>query len=93
MNTTETPERKLYRDYREIKQDFAFDPSIFNDEPDRVRRVKQIIAEELDPVDRVLILMYIDCGSLRKLGRRLNVSHVTINKEIRRIRQTIIDKI
>lgn len=93
MNTTETPERKLYRDYREIKQDFAFDPSIFNDEPDRVRRVKQIISEELDPVDRVLILMYIDCGSLRKLGRRLNVSHVTINKEIRRIRQTIIDKI
>lgn len=93
MRELETPEHVLVREFREIRKDYAFDPSIFNDEDARIRRVKQVIMLELDPVDRILILMYADCGSLRRLGAHLGVSHTTLAKEIRRIKQEIIDKL
>lgn len=89
----ETPEHVLIREFREIRKDYAYDQSIFNDEDARVRRVKQVIMLELDPVDRVLFLMYVDCGSLRKLGKHFGVSHTTLAKEIRRIKQEIIAKL
>lgn len=89
----ETPDHVIWRDFQDIKKDYPYDPGIFNAEDDRVRAVKRVIMTELDPVDRILILLYIDCGSLRKLGRRLGVSHVTINKEIRRIKEYIISRL
>ena len=83
-------ERGVIREYKEIRQDYAPDFSIFNDEPDKVRRVKEIIAR-LPDVDRVLFLMYVDCGSLRKLSARLGISYVTLQKEIARIRKKILE--
>lgn len=41
-------------------------------------------------MDRTLILLYADCLSLRKLGKRLGLSHTCVAKEIRRIRETIL---
>ena len=84
-------EREVIREYREIRQDYAPDLSIFNEEPDKVRRVKEIIAS-LPEVDRVLFLTYTDCGSLRKLAKRLSISYVTLQKEISRIRHTILER-
>lgn len=84
-------EREVIREYREIALDYAFDPSIFNDEPDKVARVKKIISE-LPKVDRLLFLMYVDCGSLRKLAARLSISYVTLQKEITRIRRAILNQ-
>lgn len=86
-------DRLTTRSFKEILKDYEYDPSVFNEEPDRIRRIKRVIMLELDPVDRILILMYADCGSLRKLGARLGCSHVTINKEIRRIRAEIVKRI
>ncbi len=91
--TTHTPHQIIVREFRDIRRDYDFDPSIFNDEDERIRRVKQVIMTEIDPVDRVLFLMYTDCGSLRKLGAHFGVSHTTLAKEIRRIKQEIIDKL
>ena len=82
-------ERGVIREYKDIRQDYAPDLSIFNDEPDKVRRVKEIIAK-LPDVDRVLFLCYVDCGSLRKLAARLGISYVTLQKEISRIRLNIL---
>ena len=80
------------RAFSDILKDYQYDPSVFNEEPERVRRVKRVIMHELDPVDRIIFLLYLDCGSLRKLGAKLGVSHVTINKEIRRIRAEILKR-
>lgn len=80
------------RDYKSIREDYAFDASIFNDEPERIALVKEIIAERLTEVDRTLILLYCDCLSYRKLGKRLGLSHTTVAAEIRRIRQLILEE-
>lgn len=87
------PDQEIWRKFVDVKKDYPYDPGIFNEEDPRVRRVKEIIHTELSPVDRIIILLYIDCGSLRKLGRRLGVSHMTIGKDVRRIKKQIIDSL
>lgn len=88
MNATEK-ELKIVRDFRDLEKDYRFDPSIFNEEPERVARVKEVI-EELPPADRVIILMYADCGSVRKLAGKLGFSHTRIAQEVRRIKKNVI---
>ena len=80
------------RRYREIREDYEFRPDIFDDDEERVRQVKMIITRKLSPVDRTLILLYADCQSLRKLGKRLGISHTICMKEIRRIRNIILEE-
>lgn len=63
--------RDIVRDFREIAPDYAPNPdAIMNEEDDRVRRLKQVIADRLDPWERNIIILYADCGSLRELGKR-----------------------
>lgn len=82
-------EKDAARDYKEIRQDYAFDPDIMNDEPERVARVKYIVNNRLNQVDRTLIILYADCQSYRKLGKRLGLSHTTVAVEINRIKAEI----
>lgn len=82
-------EKDAARDYKEIRQDYAFDPDIMNDEPERVARVKYIVNNRLNQVDRTLIILYADCQSYRKLGKRLGLSHTTVAQEINRIKAEI----
>lgn len=82
-------EKDAARDYKEIRQDYAFDPDIMNDEPERVARVKYIVNNCLNQVDRTLIILYADCQSYRKLGKRLGLSHTTVAQEINRIKAEI----
>lgn len=82
-------EKEAARDYMEIRKDYAFDPDIMNPEPERVARVKYIINNKLNQVDRTLIILYADCQSYRKLGKRLGLSHTTVMLEIRRIKAEI----
>lgn len=82
-------EKDAVRDYKEIRQDYAFDPDIMNDEPERGARVKYIVNNRLNQVDRTLIILYADCQSYRKLGKRLGLSHTTVAQEINRIKAEI----
>ena len=82
--------QEAVRDYKSIREDYRYDGSLFTEEPDRVARVKYIIDNKLSQVDRTLILLYADCQSLRKLGKRLGLSHTCVANEIRRIRETIL---
>ena len=88
MNATEK-ELKIVRDFRDLEKDYRFDPSIFNEEPERIARVKEVI-DALPPADRVIILMYADCGSVRKLADKLGFSHTRIAQEVRRIKKNVI---
>ncbi len=80
------------RTYKDIRADYSFDPSVFNNEPERLRTVKEIIANELTPAEQTFIILYADFQSYRKLGKRFGLSHMTVRKEIIRIREKIKSK-
>ena len=88
MKTT----KEIIRDFRDIKEDYVFDPDIMNMEDERVHRIKEIINTKLSLVDKTLILLYTDCQSYRKLGKRLGLSHMTCRKEIIRIKKIILQE-
>ena len=79
-------------DYKRIAADYAYDPTIFREDEGRVAALKYIINNRLDQVDRTIILLYADCQSFRKLGQRLGFSHMTIRREVRRIKSRILDE-
>lgn len=83
---------EAYRGYKEIAQEYAFDGSIFAEDDARVAAVKYIIDNKLNQVDKTLILLYADCQSLRKLGKRMGFSQTTMHEEIRRIKRIILEE-
>ena len=64
----------------------------FLKDDDRMYKIKQII-DELDDLDKVLLILYADEGSMAKAGRKFNVSAATIYTNIKRIRQIIKEKL
>ena len=55
-------------------------------------RVKKIIDQKLSLADKTIILLYVDCQSYRKLGARLGVSHMTLRREVMRIKKIILEE-
>lgn len=80
----------VLRDYKEIRKDFEIDDSIFNAETDKVRRIKEIVLNRLNQVERALILLYADCGSLRDLGKRLGMSYGSVKRVLDPIKEKIL---
>ena len=68
-----------------------YDSNIFIDD-ERMYKIKQII-NELDDLDRAILIVYADEGSMKKAGSKFNVSAATIYSNIKRIRQVIKDKL
>ena len=83
-------EREVISEFRKIKQDYTYNPDIMNEEDERLTRVKKIIDQKLSLADKTIILLYVDCQSYRKLGARLGVSHMTIRREVQRIKNIIL---
>ena len=80
----------IIRDFKDIKEDYKYTNDIMCEEDERIHRVKRIINEKLSIFDKTLILLYVDCLSFRKLGKRLGLSHMTCRKEIIRIKNIIL---
>ena len=59
---------------------------------DNMYKLKQII-NELDDLDRSILIVYADEGSMAKAGKKFNVSAATIYTNIKRIRQVIKEKL
>lgn len=68
-----------------------YDSNIFIDD-ERMYKIKQII-NELDDLDRAILIVYADEGSMAKAGKKFNVSAATIYTNIKRIRQVIKEKL
>ena len=64
----------------------------FLKDDERIFRLKQII-NELDDLDRAILIIYADEGSMAKAGKKLNVSAATIYANIKRIRDIIKEKL
>lgn len=79
----------MARDFKDVNQDYICDEDMFTEEDRRVNLTKWIIQNRLDLVDRTIILLYADCQSYRKLGKRLHLSHTTIATQVHRIRDFI----
>ena len=64
----------------------------FLKDDERIFKLKQII-NELDDLDRAILIIYADEGSMAKAGKKLNVSAATIYANIKRIRNIIKEKL
>ena len=64
----------------------------FLKDDERIFRLKQII-DELDDLDKAILIIYADEGSMAKAGKKLNVSAATIYANIKRIRDIIKEKL
>ena len=64
----------------------------FLKDDERMFKLKQII-DELDDLDKAILIIYADEGSMAKAGRKLNVSAATIYANIKRIRNLIKEKL
>lgn len=81
---------EVIAEFRKIKQEYTYNPDIMNEEDERLIRIKKIIDTKLSLADKTIILLYVDCQSYRKLGARLGVSHMTIRREVQRIKNIIL---
>ena len=64
----------------------------FLKDDDQMFKLKEII-ENLDDLDRAILIVYADEGSMAKAGRKFNVSAATIYTNIKRIRNIIKEKL
>ena len=64
----------------------------FLKDDERMFKLKQII-DELDDLDKAILIIYADEGSMAKAGKKLNVSAATIYSYIKRIRNIIKEKL
>lgn len=85
-------ENEVVKEYRQIKEDYKFNPDIMCPDDPRVARIKEIIDTKLSQVDKTIILLYADCLSYRKLGRKMHLSHMTIRREVIRIKKIILEE-
>ena len=83
---------EVVKEFRQIRQEYEFDPSIFNAGDPRVERLKEIVQNKLSQADRTILLLYVDCQSYRKLGKKLNLSHMTCRREVMRIRKIVLEE-
>lgn len=85
-------ENEVVKEYRQIKEDYKFNPDIMCPDDPRVSRIKEIIDTKLSQVDKIIILLYCDCLSYRKLGKKMHLSHMTIRREVIRIKKIILEE-
>ena len=81
--------KKEHTSLSKIEEEYEGD--ILKDD-DRIFRLKEVI-NELDDLDKALLIIYADEGSMAKAGRKFNVSAATIYTNIKRIRQVIKEKL
>ena len=83
-------ENEVVKEYRQIKEDYKFNPDIMCPDDPKVYRIKEIIDTKLSQVDKTIILLYADCQSYRKLGAKMHLSHMTVRREVIRIKKIIL---
>lgn len=85
-------ENEVVKEYRQIKEDYKFNPDIMCQDDPRVARLKEIIDTKLSQVDKTIILLYADCQSYRKLAKKMRLSHMTLRREVIRIKKIILEE-
>ena len=74
---------------QKIEEEYEGD---FLKDDEKMFKLKEII-KNLDDLDRAILIIYADEGSMAKAGRKFNVSAATIYSNIKRIRNIIKEKL
>lgn len=77
---------------KELIDEYKPDHSIFTDDDDMMINIKEAV-QRLSDADRIIFILYCETGSLREVGKVLGVSHTTVFKVIKDIKQRILDDI
>lgn len=77
----------------DLLEDYAPDNTIFSNESPEINKIKNIIYNDLDEVDRRIIILYAELGSLRALGKELGVSASSAWLKIRDIKKKILESL
>ena len=77
---------------KDILKEYEYEENIFTLDDPRVVAIKWALSKIPD-ADRILYCLWLDLESSRKVGRILGVSHSTILKELKRIKNEILDLI
>lgn len=80
---------EIVKKYRECRDDYAFDPDIFCKDAELIWKVKYVLDHKLSNVEKSLVLFYAEVQSYRKMAEIMNISHMTVKREIARIRNII----
>ncbi len=75
-------------DTKALLNEYAKNEDIFSGESEKVRLVKEALWQ-LSDTDRLLMCLYSEIQSLRKLGELLGVSRTTAYLQIKQIRERI----
>ena len=81
--------KKQHISLKKIEEEYIGD---FLKDDDQMFKLKEII-ENLDDLDRAILIVYADEGSMAKAGKKFNVSAATIYTNIKRIRNIIKEKL
>lgn len=78
-----------------ILQKYSPTTDIFSEEEDDApsRRIKEIVFNDLDEIDRRLLLLYAEVGSYRELAKIIGVSATSCFLKIKEIKKKINDKL
>ena len=84
--------QRIIQDYRAARKDYAPLPAgdIFFDGDERAEECKRIVAEHLDPAEQNFIYLYAEMKSFSAIGRLLGISHPSVSKEVRRIKEKVV---
>lgn len=79
---------------RKIMNEYKPDSTIFNKDTDEMTRLKAICfdSETLSQAESIILLLYCELASLRKVGEVLGVSTTTAYFELQRIKEKVLKK-
>lgn len=77
---------------KELIDEYKPDYSIFTDDDDMMIKIKEAV-QRLSDADRIIFILYCETGSLREVGKVLGVSHTTVFKCIKTIKDKILNEI
>lgn len=83
---------EIVQEYKEIKGDYAYNSDMMSPDDERVAKLKKVINERLSAPDKTIIILYAELQSYRKLGKEFGLSHMTIRREVMRIKKIILDE-
>lgn len=83
---------KILTNLKNVMEDYKPDYSIWREDDEDMLMLKMAL-DSLEDSDRIIFVLYAEWGSLRKVGKKLGVSHSIIYKNISRIKRQIYDYI
>lgn len=78
---------------KDIEEEYAPEFDIFTEEGNLTYQIKKIIFEDLDIVERRIILLYAEKKSMREVGKQLGISTSKTHQIITDIRNKVISKL